>query len=49
MHAKLESWDVGTKVELEGSDKATDNSLKQLLRSLSLYGHQQPMSREEIS
>ncbi|XP_044714557.1 ATP-dependent DNA helicase PIF1 [Hirsutella rhossiliensis] len=34
------------KVELESSGKTTDGDVKELLRSLSLYGHRQPMSRE---
>ncbi|KAM4064159.1 PIF1-like helicase [Hirsutella rhossiliensis] len=34
------------RVELESSGKTTDGGVKELLRSLSLYGHQQPMSRE---
>lgn len=31
-------WLVAVMVELEGSDKATDDSLKKILRNLSLYG-----------
>ncbi|SPO04962.1 uncharacterized protein DNG_07647 [Cephalotrichum gorgonifer] len=34
------------KVELEASGKTTDEGVSQLLRSLSLYGFRQPMSRE---
>ncbi|KAM4061742.1 PIF1-like helicase [Hirsutella rhossiliensis] len=34
------------RVELESSGKTTDGDVKELLRSLSLYGHRQPMSRE---
>ncbi|KJZ69140.1 hypothetical protein HIM_11470 [Hirsutella minnesotensis 3608] len=33
-------------MELESSGKTSDNGVKELLRSLSLYGHRQPMSRE---
>jgi hypothetical protein len=35
------------KVELEASGKTTDKDVNQLLRSLSLYGYHQPMSRED--
>ncbi len=34
------------KIELERSGKTTDDGVKELLRSLSLYGFRQPMSRE---
>lgn len=34
------------KAELEASGKTADKGVDQLLRSLSLYGHRQPMSRE---
>ena len=34
------------KIELEASGKTTDKGVKKLLRSLSLYGFRQPMSRE---
>ncbi|KJZ69541.1 hypothetical protein HIM_11066 [Hirsutella minnesotensis 3608] len=34
------------RAELEGSGKTTDDGVKELLRSLSLYGYRQPMSRE---
>jgi hypothetical protein len=34
------------KAELEASGKTTDKEVNQLLRSLSLYGYRQPMSRE---
>ncbi|PVH91577.1 hypothetical protein DM02DRAFT_663849 [Periconia macrospinosa] len=34
------------RVELEASGKTTDKGVDQLLRSLSLYGYRQPMSRE---
>ena len=40
--ARLEA----AKIELEASGKTTDEGVKQLLRSLSLYGYRQPMSRE---
>ncbi|KAJ6436263.1 ATP-dependent DNA helicase PIF1 [Purpureocillium lavendulum] len=33
-------------VELEKTGKTNDDGVKELLRSLSLYGHRQPMSRE---
>lgn len=33
-------------MELESSGKTSDDGVKELLRSLSLYGHRQPMSRE---
>lgn len=32
--------------QLEASGKTTDEDVNQLLRSLSLYGYRQPMSRE---
>ncbi|KAI8649820.1 Helitron-like-N domain-containing protein [Fusarium keratoplasticum] len=34
------------RTELESSGKTTDDGVKELLRSLSLYGYRQPMSRE---
>ncbi|KJZ69874.1 hypothetical protein HIM_10729 [Hirsutella minnesotensis 3608] len=34
------------RAELEGSGKSTDEGVTELLRSLSLYGYRQPMSRE---
>ncbi|KJZ70363.1 hypothetical protein HIM_10254 [Hirsutella minnesotensis 3608] len=34
------------RAELEGSGKTTDEGVNELLRSLSLYGYRQPMSRE---
>ncbi|XP_044718817.1 PIF1-like helicase domain-containing protein [Hirsutella rhossiliensis] len=37
---------AAARVELESSGKTTDGDVKELLRSLSLYGHRQPMSRE---
>ncbi|KAM4061529.1 PIF1-like helicase [Hirsutella rhossiliensis] len=37
---------AAARVELESSGKTTDEGVKELLRSLSLYGHRQPMSRE---
>ncbi|RKK60746.1 hypothetical protein BFJ69_g17203 [Fusarium oxysporum] len=37
---------AAARVELESSGKTTDDGVKELLRSLSLYGHRQPMSRE---
>ncbi|KAK4061234.1 hypothetical protein Purlil1_14261 [Purpureocillium lilacinum] len=33
-------------LELESTGKTTDDGVKEILRSLSLYGHRQPMSRE---
>ncbi|KJZ68831.1 hypothetical protein HIM_11780 [Hirsutella minnesotensis 3608] len=33
-------------LELEDTGKTSDNDVKELLRSLSLYGHREPMSRE---
>ncbi|XP_044714537.1 Arrestin-lik [Hirsutella rhossiliensis] len=36
---------AAARVELESSGKTTDEGVKELLRSLSLYGHRQPMSR----
>ncbi|KJZ75815.1 hypothetical protein HIM_04639 [Hirsutella minnesotensis 3608] len=33
-------------LELEDTGKTSDDDVKELLRSLSLYGHRQPMSRE---
>ncbi|XP_044720080.1 PIF1-like helicase domain-containing protein [Hirsutella rhossiliensis] len=36
---------AAARVELESSGKTTDGDVKELLRSLSLYGHRQPMSR----
>ncbi|KAK4059018.1 hypothetical protein Purlil1_14379 [Purpureocillium lilacinum] len=33
-------------MELESSGRTSDSGVKELLRSLSLYGHRQPMSRE---
>ncbi|KAM4064088.1 PIF1 protein [Hirsutella rhossiliensis] len=35
---------AAARVELESSGKTTDGDVKELLRSLSLYGHRQPMS-----
>lgn len=37
---------AAARVELESSGKTTDDGVNELLRSLSLYGHRQPMSRE---
>jgi hypothetical protein len=37
------------RAELEASGKTTDKDVNQLLRSLSLYGYRQPMSRESRS
>jgi hypothetical protein len=37
---------AAARAELEGSGKTTDEDVKELLRSLSLYGYRQPMSRE---
>ncbi|KAJ6436875.1 Endonuclease/exonuclease/phosphatase [Purpureocillium lavendulum] len=37
---------AAARVELERSGKTTDDGVKELLRSLSVYGHRQPMSRE---
>lgn len=34
------------KIELQSSGKTTDDGVKELLGSLSLYGFRQPMSRE---
>lgn len=36
---------AAVRVELESSGKTTDDGVKELLRSLSLYGHRQPISR----
>jgi hypothetical protein len=35
------------RTQLEGTGKTTDDDVNKLLRSLSLYGHRQPMSREQ--
>lgn len=37
---------VAARVELERSGKTTDDGVNELLGSLSVYGHRQPMSRE---
>ncbi|PNP59973.1 hypothetical protein FNYG_14697 [Fusarium nygamai] len=37
---------AAARIELENSGKTTDEGVKELLRSLSLYGFRQPMSRE---
>ncbi|KAJ3455276.1 hypothetical protein MRS44_013876 [Fusarium solani] len=37
---------AAARVELESSGKTTDDGVNELLRSLSLYGQRQPMSRE---
>ncbi|KJZ68887.1 hypothetical protein HIM_11720 [Hirsutella minnesotensis 3608] len=37
---------AAARVELERLGKTTDDGVKELLRSLSVYGHRQPMSRE---
>jgi hypothetical protein len=37
---------AAARAELESSGKTTDDGVKELLRSLSLYGYRQPMSRE---
>ncbi|EEU34861.1 uncharacterized protein NECHADRAFT_88347 [Fusarium vanettenii 77-13-4] len=37
---------AAARIELENSGKTTDEGIKELLRSLSLYGFRQPMSRE---
>ncbi|KNB16808.1 hypothetical protein FOXG_21800 [Fusarium oxysporum f. sp. lycopersici 4287] len=37
---------AAARVDLESSGKTTDEAVKELLRSLSLYGFRQPMSRE---
>ncbi|KAF4448962.1 ATP-dependent DNA helicase PIF1, partial [Fusarium albosuccineum] len=37
---------AAARMELENSGKTTDEGVKELLRSLSLYGFRQPMSRE---
>ncbi|KAM4061443.1 PIF1-like helicase [Hirsutella rhossiliensis] len=37
---------AAARAELESTGKTTDDGVKELLRSLSLYGYRQPMSRE---
>ncbi|KAM4064217.1 AAA domain-containing protein [Hirsutella rhossiliensis] len=37
---------AAARAELESTGKTTDDAVKELLRSLSLYGYRQPMSRE---
>jgi hypothetical protein len=39
---------ASARVELESSGRTTDDGVKELLRSLSLYGHRQPMLRKVL-